>query len=507
MSTIGQDYPPILGFGRRGVERFDNALNGLSALTGPNSEQFEFSAQIPSLPFSITELSVRVGFAAEAARALTIGKKSNSSLYPKTALQRISQSCTNIQEATASLSRITLEAPKKAGQIQQFDIDNYKINYTDGQIYDLQEIFNKIDSAIDVILSNILPLSVTQKSKGFEPLEIAIGKVNEAVKVAESAKEKSKLHARTAKARATESEKSRISSEDAHNLVQENKQKAEQYTSEIQQNHSIIKELLSNLQETLSKAEESDNFAESFKEKFRKFDNEAEERGRRTDEALKRMTELSEKLEEQNIEATRIIQNAKAALQLGTSQSLASSFDTSESSLKWVILWSGFVYVTALAFLTILIFIAVKPGLLPFVPDAVSTSLLQQIESRIIEGESISDLAIFVSDISVRLILTLPGILFLRTASRMLEGNLIARRQYKFKKTLAAALPAFREEIADGKDPEVSRAVSLETFRALSENPDRQQGRYSGKGSKTDDPHSLLSAVYERIRRSVLHTD
>lgn len=499
MADFANSYPHIISFGKNADARLEKAISSYLDISGPNGIRPDISSSIPSLPFSLAEIKIRTAFATNICRSIVFNPSSKYVLYPKDTLTKINAGCKSANnEISNILNNVETHENRKDG-IQNLDTENHVTSYQDGYAIDFANTFRGLDSSVDVVILNASNIGHHIRKDGFNPISIAISDLSDSLEDVFEKKEQARVAARTARARATDADKQLKSIMDIVTKINEDAIRSANNSEKIQATKNQIDALQEAINETRAKAEEADRVANSFLEKFEKFDQSAEQRQRFFNDQENQVKALTSSLKDANEYAERTIEETRIALNLGTANGLSSAFQKSEERLFWPTLGLAGLFVLSVAFLTWLIFAAVKPSIVPLVPDG----LVPELPDRIAEigrgGYSIYDSILTISDLGIRFLIILPGILAVRFSMKVLESSLLARRQYTFKSTIAAALPSFKQQVDDAGDGNLGAALSLRTFEAITENPDklllRQQRR-----SKDDDDDGF-AALYRYIRQ------
>lgn len=201
----------------------------------------------------------------------------------------------------------------------------------------------------------------------------------------------------------------------------------------------------------------------AYEEKFREFDKRLSERTKLLEEGNKKFIELTASLEKANAEATDIITDAKEALGWGTVQSLTESFSRSHDELKVPLersIKGAYFSFVVLALWVILVLVAparIDPSLRLFaIPEGVTdwTALLY-----------------YFGSLGVRLVILAPAFMYVIFTLNRYQTLFALREQYQFKKTVASAIPGFKEQAADDEADQNVKAMTLAAFEKLLFNP------------------------------------
>lgn len=501
--SISQRYPSISVAGRRLEERYKVVLEKISNTKSSNQDTADIQRIVPGTPFNAIDIGIRLALVAEACRTLVNGKSAKLTLYPKTALDRINSSCENILAKLRSISDIISNFGNDP--VQSIDVDQLIYITSAGAHQNIGSILKEVDDLIDTALSNLSPLSFSARSRGFNPLELALSGLSETLSSVNeilSEAKKSLQQTKSAKTQSTniESELQEISARvKAADSDVTSKQKL------ISEKFDAVQTMLADLESFEQRAIRADEYSQSFQEKFQKFDDEINTRNDINNRTLDELKKSKTELEAANLEAQRIIEEARTALNISVAYALATSFEESEGSIQKTIPFTGLMFVSSVIFLVFLVFVAVDPRILPGVSSEFIRAVLggQATEngdfvSAITESLSFNDTMATLSNLGIRFLIVLPGIILVRVAARTFESQIVAKRQYKFKKTIATALPGFRDQVSSEGDDEFRRRVTLLAFGALSENPDERISMKSRNKSGDDDIASWIRSFVRR---------
>lgn len=223
---------------------------------------------------------------------------------------------------------------------------------------------------------------------------------------------------------------------------------------------------------TLVKAE-----VDNYKAAFAEFDTQLENRKLVFEAGSEQIKELGRELESAKEFAEKVISDAKEALGWGTVQSLTQSFATSARELETPVKRATVMVYISLAILAawvVLVFI---------IPARIDPSLQLFLVPDKVEGWA-AILYVF-GNLGVRIAVVSPAVLFALFSLNRYRTFSHLRQQYIFKKTVASAIPGFKEQAAAQDDPH-SKAMTLAAFERLLFNPaeiaTRDFGGHSGGG-------------------------
>lgn len=220
--------------------------------------------------------------------------------------------------------------------------------------------------------------------------------------------------------------------------------------------------LLEKVDEIISRASDVKATVDAYKESFTAFDNQLEARSRQLEQGSKQLDNLSGQLQQKNKIAESVIENAKEALGWGTVQSLTQSFSTSAEELKSPARWA-----TGMVFVSLLV-LSVWVVLVFILPARYDPSLrLFTVPDRL---EGWAAILYVLGNLGVRVAVASPALLFALFCLNRYHNLSTLREQYIFKKTVASAIPGFKEQAAAQDDPH-SKAMTLAAFERLLFNP------------------------------------
>ncbi|MEQ8837384.1 MAG: hypothetical protein RID07_11325, partial [Lacipirellulaceae bacterium] len=220
--------------------------------------------------------------------------------------------------------------------------------------------------------------------------------------------------------------------------------------------------LLQKVEEINSRASELMAAVEAYKEAFSNFDEQLAKRQRLFQKSTDQISQLVTEFGEKRNFAQSVIDNAKEALGWGTVQSLTHSFSTSAHELDVPAQRATrmvYVSIVLLAVWVVLVFI---------IPARFDPSLKLFTVPGHMDGWA-AILYVF-GNLGVRLAVASPALLFVVFCLNRYRNLSSLREQYIFKKTVASAIPGFKEQAAAQDDPH-AKAMTLAAFERLLFNP------------------------------------
>lgn len=220
--------------------------------------------------------------------------------------------------------------------------------------------------------------------------------------------------------------------------------------------------LIGDIENISSNAEQLRDRVENYSESFQQFDNALSERENALDQGDQKLQNLIAQLNEKNEVAIKLISDAKEALGWTTVQGLTLSFSTSAERLdEPVKSATTAVYISMLFFAVwVLAVFVLVPWLDP------SLQLLRTPNN--LQGWAVP--VHILTNLGVRLTIIAPAFLFFLFSMNRYRNFSNLRDQYQFKKTIAAAIPGFKEQAAAQEDPH-AKAMTLAAFERLLFNP------------------------------------
>lgn len=500
---ISQSYPSISVAAKRLQDRYKTVFEGLSTTKSINEETADPQKIVPGTPFNSIDIGTRIAMVAEACRTLTSGKSAKLTLYPKNALNKINSSCEQI------LSRLNLiiDFFKNVNndRVHNIDIDQYIYSTASGMSHNVGQSLKEIDDLIDTALSNLSPISFSARSRGFNPLELSLANLNDTVKSTREILENSKNSLKQTRSARTQSVNLEKEIKELHQQVNLSGQEIQKRRDFIAEHFQAVESLVTDLESFQQRATEIDTHSKSFLSKFQEFDAEIDNRKQLNEITIDALNNTKNELDKTLIEAKEITETASKSLNISVAYALATSFGDSEESIQKTIIFTGLMFSLSILFLVALVFIAVDPRIIPGISSDFARNALTSpsnddldIISAVADSLNLNDTMTTISNLGIRFLIVLPGIILVRVAARTFESQIIAKRQYKFKKTIATALPEFQNQVSRERDDEFRRRVTLLAFEALSENPDeRINTKNRGRKSKKN----MRNWIEDAIRR------
>lgn len=502
MATSAATYPSLQSFSANFSANIVDISRRLFELESANGERFDRSKIVPGTPFDINEIIIRSEFISSAISSLVYGRKSNYVLFPKSTMEKLETGCKNATNTLGSIKNNLNNIDNRSDPIASMDLDQFKAMFGDGSEISFAPLLKQIDDTFDAIITNLNPVELIAKSKGFNPIRVNLAESKSSFKEIEALKETAKTHARTSKGRLTTIQKDLEKAQSHLERISEIESNTNEDAKKVSELRTQTESLIEFINQTKAESETLAESVSEYSDKFSKWDSDLETRKRELSDYEKKLNEKLSILSENSQGAATIISRAMEALELGTAKGLAASFGRSQSASVWTIVLSFLFFVSSLTLFTLLIFVAVAPSLIPVVSDDSIPDITERIQQLSRNGFNASDFFVGISDITVRLLVIYPGFMAVRLASSMLQAGVISRRQYEFKKTLAAALPAFKQQIAgDEGDEELGRAAALKAFEALSENPDTRMRHLFRKESREDEQTPFLTFYNSLFQR------
>jgi len=499
MVDSASNYPSLKTFSEQTASRIETAIELYGEIQSQSGQATDASKILPGTPFTPAEIQIRAQYCSTCIKSIVHGRKSNFVIFSKNTLNRLETACSNALRTSANLLNQAHKAVESTEKISVIDNDQYKITYNDGAEFSMQHLLKEIDENLDSIINNVGPVEFILRSDGFNPTQVHLSQTKESAESARKYKEESKNSARAAKGRLTYAEKKSEEIDRYLSDIETKRETAEREQESITTKLAQIDELLREISETEAKASQLNASVDAYGNKFANFTASIDAREERLTNQEDRLNDAIKKLKDNNDVSSSIVQRASEALELGTAKGLASSFKSSESDQSSGIILSSVAFMASLIFFTFLIFVAVSPSLIPIVPDELMPNITERVSRLSSNGVTASDIFVGLSDITVRLLVIFPGYIAVRLTSNTLQAGLIARRQYQFKKTIAAALPSFKRQIASEKDDgDFGRAAALKACEALSENPDSRM-RHLNRKEKTEESGTPFVKFYETI--------
>jgi hypothetical protein len=154
------------------------------------------------------------------------------------------------------------------------------------------------------------------------------------------------------------------------------------------------------------------------------------------------------------------------ALGWATAQGLASSFEASSAELKRPLFWAQVFFYIAVSLLFVSVVIAFTPAVIDLPAFAAPEGVT-----------GFGAMLYMLSSITIRVAILLPGLFLISFTSSRYRTLLHTKDQYIYKKTVASAIPGFKEQaVAKDADPHV-KAMTAAAFERLLFNPQEDASR------------------------------
>lgn len=267
---------------------------------------------------------------------------------------------------------------------------------------------------------------------------------------------------------------------------------AQESSANIQEFRSRIMSFLAELEQFQRKAIALDQTILQNQAKFNEFDASLEKRNQEFQKSSEELSQLVISLKTCDEDATKIIRDAKDALQWATAQGLAQGFSEEAkaidapivNAIRWVYGSIAFLLASIIAFIIF--------------PNQIGVSLPPFFAATSTEF-GVNLVQSFVA-LSSRILVLLPAIILFLFCQRRYRELFILREQYLFKKAIATAIPGFKENMANSGDKEEVRAITAAAFDRLLYNPREATAR----DLVGDRRSGFLSRWLERIVRRAL---
>ena len=201
---------------------------------------------------------------------------------------------------------------------------------------------------------------------------------------------------------------------------------------------------------------------DEYQQSFSEFGERLNTRNHEFDAGSTKLANLIDELNQKSQFADSVIRNAKEALGWGTVQSLTQSFSTSADELQ-----RPTQVATVMVFVSLLV-LSVWVVLVFILPARFDPSLQLFTVPEKLEGWAA--ILYVIGNLGVRLAVASPALLFALFCLSRYHSLSNLREQYIFKKTVASAIPGFKEQAAAQDDPH-SKAMTLAAFERLLFNP------------------------------------
>lgn len=412
------------------------------------------------------------------AESITQFKPVDFRLVPKTLVTALPKSLAAIEEQlTAMLQGI--EQVKSDGGLRDVgdDLIIHSVTQQAHPNVDLKAYYQSADSQVDQALKGVYGILSILKPQSYDPFSGAMASINALEEELQSIHKVVVGIRKDAKTKATQIEKQATSTtskltdletlcQDALTAADGFRNAVEDHASESAKGKEQISGLLTDITKTEEQAKNLKGQVDALQPTFEEFQRKLDDRNSTFEEGKKEFDELRKEMLTASRINNKYIQESKEALGWTTASSLASSFSTSAEELVWPLRLSrwGFYFSIVLLFVSA----AIAFNGIPQIREYVVVPKLPLFEGPV----DAALLAAMVSVLSIKIAVLLPAVLFVGFTTRRHRALFHQHQLYIYKKTIASALPGFKDHAETHQE-----AMAAAAFARLLFNPQEDASR------------------------------
>ena len=461
-------------------EAFKKIIIGIPALqkTDGSPLKVALDQDVPEAYGSIKECQARA--------EVLLGYVDSIAALPSTSFQVVAKtSLTGLQKAIDEITNqlvlmdAAIEKVSEDGGLRDVDSDLiiHSVAQQNHPNVDLRPYYKAIDNHVDQGLNAADQIFSVVKPKSFDPFSGALStieilkerldnthrEVSDLLKDAKSKTTQISTKASGAEARSDELEKQSINTLKAVEAI---KNSVEQDAAAAESAKGQITKFLTDITENIEEAAALKVQVDELQEPLNKFQSKLEERNTTFEEGKVKLNDLEGKMITGVEKSEEYISKSKAALGWTTAEGLASSFATSSRELNCPLLLSrfGFYFAIALLFISTAVAFNGIPQLQQYIVMPKLPAMSGRVDAALLVG--------LLSVLFIKLTVLLPAVLFVGFTSRRHRALFHQHQLYVYKKTIAAALPGFKDHASAHQE-----ALAAAAFSRLLFNPQEDSSR------------------------------
>lgn len=440
--------------------------------------EVNLDTNIPQAYGSINECNNRIKALVGLVSGLCKYKTSSFLLVPKSILTALPKSLATIRVQFLSLLE-ELEQVKSDGGFKDVtdDLIIHSVTQQTHPNIDLKTFYVAADNHVDQALKGVHEILAILKPKNLDPFLGAMAGINILEEeIIDAHKTVGRLR-KDAKTKATQIENQANStalrltdletlSQNSSNAALKFCEAAEKHANEATIGKEHVSVLLNDITETEEEAKTLRETIETFQSTFDDFQEKIDLRNSTFENGKKEFDDLRLEMLTLSKTSNKYIDDAKDALNWATASGLASSFSTSADELKGP-LWrsrAGFYVAIALLFVSA----AVAFNGIPWLHQFLEVPKLPKLGGVI----NATVMAIMLSVISVKIAVLIPAMMLVGFTTRRHRALFHQHQLYIYKKTIASALPGFKDHASSHQE-----AMAAAAFARLLFNPQEDASR------------------------------
>lgn len=490
---------------------FAEVVVRLPGLESPDGSLLEINLDtpIPDAYGSISDCHGRIEALLGIVRQIAKLKPVDFLLVPKNLLVGLGKPLQEIDSQLGQMLR-AIDQVKSDGGLREIGEDHilHSVSQQAHPSINLRTYYQTADNHVDVALNTSNRILSIVNPKSYDPFSGALVGIRaleaelqvirtDVVNLRKDARAKTtqiKTQANTASTKLSELE---AHGTDALKSLSSFQDEAQNHVADTAKGKGQITELLANIGETQQQANTLKTQVDAFNPTFEEFQRKLDERNSTFESGKKEFDGLRKEMLVASKENKKYIQESKDTLNWNTASSLASSFSTSAQELEGP-LWrsrAGFYVSILLLFGSAAIAFNGFPLLREYIIVPSFPASGNGVDATLVAG--------LLSALSIKIAVVLPAVLFVGFTSRRHRALFHQHQLYTYKKTVAAALPGFKDHADAHKE-----AMAAAAFARLLFNPQEDASRDLTR--KAGGPGWLsrwLERVIHRSMKTVMAAD
>lgn len=452
------------------IEAISQCTSAVGSISAADGKYPDFNSEIEEIGFSIGTLHARAELLATLLTDLVAATQIEPSALP---IERIVRLMTSLREVTKKLMEIVGDITDFGDFASGDERGLVYANTDNSKSLNLHAEYTSLASLLDTALANayevralVQTASIPDFSEAVSRLGETLGRLSELEFAGKSTIERlSVTEKRLEETTNSVEAQSKLASE--HSATAEVKLReiealAEKLQVVSKRTEGLNASLVQQFGEFHSSASIIRSEIEGYQKLFTSFDAQLEKGQAQLKSISESVEEVRIELEKKHAFADKVIRDAKEALGWGTVQSLTQSFSTSAEELASPVKWATRqVYVSFLLLAAWVLFVFVLP------PRLAPSLQLFVVPDK---AEGWATIFYVFANLGIRLTIASPAIFFVLFSLNRYRNLFELRQQYIFKKTVASAIPGFKEQAA-AQDDAHSKAMTLAAFERLLFNP------------------------------------
>ena len=476
-------------------------MERIQKLSDTDGQQFDFEAIVPQSRFSLSQTDVRVstltGFLGGFANV------EGALLLPSVYVGALNNAVSSLHKIMEAL-RESLNGLTNSGDPYELNLGKFIVTDIDGNKVDFREHIKQIEDSSDKALEYYFLINSIISGENFDGFSAAALRLENTLRKARTGNQEiesmissgtSKVDDLVSEIQSHFDEIIRIS-----NTVKESSSEVERVKDDTGKKRETVNEHAANVNERRASVEEIASQAAELKIKVDAYENEFKifnemlsDRNKTYETGKEQLDNLIAELGSNRDFSSETVNDAKLALGWATASGLAKSFEDVSKELKWPLVGAQIIFYISIALFFASAVVAFIPGSFLNLPDFISNNGTEQ------ANHTLS----LIYSITIRAGILLPSIFLIAFANSRYRVLLRMKEQYVFKKTVASAIPGFKDHVADEEAGDHEKAIAAAAFERLIFNPQEEATRdLAGKPRGGLLSRWLTRIVQEAIKNS-----